>query len=352
MAKNTTPAKTPTTSIARSLRGLGLDQGSDFRVKGLYVGGERTGTYAVLYSRAANVLVAEHADRIERETEAAGFAFHVSLTYSEKGAVFADISNFGERTREDAPAGTVVVDLLADAAAELDAVAAEAPAAPVAEAEGALPWSPMAELIKGKSCCVCGSKSVAYANYRHQVFCFPCSEGQAPAAPVAEAETAARLAGAGTLVVGGVCWVPLGDGTGWTHTPAPGSDPYTVRWHGREPGTVHPSGYWLTGPLVDGGKLGAYLGKFELLVTANEVMADLPIIGRSYRVTTVSYRLGRRENIVLTATVIGLIKDFTDPWTQQRHPVGVRFRVVDGDTLVTSYHSGSVADFTNTWIKN
>lgn len=100
-----TIAKTPTVAIARVLRGLGLKQGSDFRVKGKYEGTganrERIGTYVAIYSAAGEQTVADNADRIEEMVQQDGcFAFRVSIHRTPSGGVWTWIANFGKRTRE------------------------------------------------------------------------------------------------------------------------------------------------------------------------------------------------------------------------------------------------------------
>lgn len=102
-------ANTPTVAIARVLRGLGLKQGSDFRVKGQYQGTganrERIGTYVAVYSAHGDQVVADNADRIEELVQQdGGFAFRVSIHFTAGGRMWTWIANYGQRTRDQAPA--------------------------------------------------------------------------------------------------------------------------------------------------------------------------------------------------------------------------------------------------------
>lgn len=101
----TTTAKTPTVSVARVLRGLGLKQGKDFSCKGEYRGRgldrERVGTYVVIYNRDAEQVVADNADAIEQRTQQdGGFSFRVSIHRTPSGGFWTHIANFGQRVRE------------------------------------------------------------------------------------------------------------------------------------------------------------------------------------------------------------------------------------------------------------
>lgn len=100
MPKTLAPAKTPGVAIARALRGLGLKQGADFRVRGEYRNGERVGTSVTVNGPAANQLVADHADRIEQLVAAAGFHFNVSIHFTPSGMVWVHVANYGQRTRQ------------------------------------------------------------------------------------------------------------------------------------------------------------------------------------------------------------------------------------------------------------
>lgn len=100
MAKTLAPAKTPGVAVARVLRGLGLKQGRDFRVKGEYKSGERIGTNAVITGTAANQVVADNADAIEQQAAEAGFQFRVSIYFTPSGSVWVWVSNTGKRTRQ------------------------------------------------------------------------------------------------------------------------------------------------------------------------------------------------------------------------------------------------------------
>jgi hypothetical protein len=100
------PAKTPTVAIARILRDMGLKQGlhGDFAVRGYSERGERLGTMVVLYTRAANILIDERADEIERLSEESGWVFRVSTRYHHvSGAAYPDLCNFGKRVRRTRP---------------------------------------------------------------------------------------------------------------------------------------------------------------------------------------------------------------------------------------------------------
>lgn len=112
MARTIATAKTPTVAVARVLRGLGLVQGTDFKVAGEYRGSglnrERVGTYVVIYNAAADKVVADNADAIEAATLAdGGFAFRVSIHYTSGGRLWTHVANFGQRTREERPADAV-----------------------------------------------------------------------------------------------------------------------------------------------------------------------------------------------------------------------------------------------------
>ena len=100
MTKTLAPAKTPGVAIARVLRGLGLKQGSDFRVKGEYKGGERIGTRVAAFSRTATQTVADNADSIEQLAAEAGYHFNVSVYFTPSGTVWVHVANYGQRTRQ------------------------------------------------------------------------------------------------------------------------------------------------------------------------------------------------------------------------------------------------------------
>ena len=172
---------TPTVVIARILRGYGLKQGADFRVKGFYSRNERIGTFVVLYTRAANELVTQYADAIEAAAEAAGCNFHVSISYSGSGSEFADIANFGERTREVSPAAIGAGDeqcppviVAVDETAEVLSVAT-----PTTRADQVVPLM----VPKVVMCEVCGKSPIAYRNYLNQGFCWPCADGERLGSP-------------------------------------------------------------------------------------------------------------------------------------------------------------------------
>ncbi|MFD9596797.1 hypothetical protein ACFWA9_29170 [Kitasatospora sp. NPDC059973] len=96
---------TPSEALARALKRLGLTQGrgEDFRVTGFYRNGERRHTYALVLSRRAEELIAEHADRIEAELAAGPYPFRVSVRHI-NGRPIPSVSNSaGERVRETAP---------------------------------------------------------------------------------------------------------------------------------------------------------------------------------------------------------------------------------------------------------
>lgn len=100
MPKILAPAKTPGVAIARVLRGLGLKQGSDFRVKGEYKNGERTGTRVVVLGRSVNQTVADNANLIEQQAAEAGFPFNVSVYFTPSGIMWVHVANYGKRTRQ------------------------------------------------------------------------------------------------------------------------------------------------------------------------------------------------------------------------------------------------------------
>lgn len=119
----TTTAKTPTVAIARVLRSFGLKQGTDFRVKGEYKGRgldrERVGTYVVIYTSHGDHIVAQHADAIEDLVKQdGGFAFRVSVHYTSNGRRWTWIANYGQRTRDEAPAATLGRDDASQAPSE------------------------------------------------------------------------------------------------------------------------------------------------------------------------------------------------------------------------------------------
>jgi hypothetical protein len=101
MAKTPAPAKTPGVAIARALRGLGLKQGTDFRVKGVYSNGERTGTRVAVYGTDANAVVANHADAIEEAVKAdGGWTMQVSIFFAPGGAMWVGVDNYNTRVRQ------------------------------------------------------------------------------------------------------------------------------------------------------------------------------------------------------------------------------------------------------------
>ncbi|MFI9418045.1 DUF3560 domain-containing protein [Streptomyces werraensis] len=105
----TTPAKTPSTAIARALRRLGLTQGKgkDFRVEGEYnEARERVATRVLLLTRHADETVAARADDIEQWTsEDGGWSFTVCVRYSDSGRPHCTISNGPvDKIREQPPA--------------------------------------------------------------------------------------------------------------------------------------------------------------------------------------------------------------------------------------------------------
>lgn len=70
---------TPTATVARALRALGLVQGLDFRVTGVYVNGERTGTLAVVFGPEACAKVAGNADQVVADCANYGHTFRVKV---------------------------------------------------------------------------------------------------------------------------------------------------------------------------------------------------------------------------------------------------------------------------------
>lgn len=100
---------THTTAIARVLRGLGLKQGADFRVRGEYVRGERRGTAVVALNRNAEAVIAGNARHIESATDEMDRPFRVNIYNTPSGGFFT-ITNSGTGPGHR-PAG--VIDLLA-----------------------------------------------------------------------------------------------------------------------------------------------------------------------------------------------------------------------------------------------
>jgi hypothetical protein len=100
----------PSTAIARVLRGLGLKQGTDFRVKGQYQGRgadrERIGTYVAVMTKEADQAVADNADRIEQLAAESGNSFRVSIHFTAGGRMWTWVANYGQRTRDTAPVTT------------------------------------------------------------------------------------------------------------------------------------------------------------------------------------------------------------------------------------------------------
>ena len=89
-------AKTPTVAIARVLRGLGLVQGSDFRVVGA-----RTATHAIVLSRKADKVIADNADHIEELVKLdGGWVFRVNIHSTPGGHLWTRVSNYGRRIHE------------------------------------------------------------------------------------------------------------------------------------------------------------------------------------------------------------------------------------------------------------
>ncbi len=98
-------AKTPTVAIARVLRGLGLVQGADFRVKTKYKGSganrERIGTHVAVLSKEADQIIADNADFIEEMVKLdGGWVFNVSIHFTTGGRVWTWVANYGSRTRD------------------------------------------------------------------------------------------------------------------------------------------------------------------------------------------------------------------------------------------------------------
>lgn len=98
-------AKTPAVAIARILTDMGLKRGKgkDFSVLGFKRDGEPFGTMVVPFTRAANDLIDERADEIERLSNEAGFPFLVSTEYGVDGKTWPNLVNFGERVRSERP---------------------------------------------------------------------------------------------------------------------------------------------------------------------------------------------------------------------------------------------------------
>ena len=126
MTEKTAP-KTTWHAIARALRSVGLIQGTDFRVTGQYVNGERRYTFAYALTLAAERVMAENADAIETATEDMNMPFKVSVRYfdgRDQPCVRVDNGPL-PRVRETVPASTPE---------PADAPVAPTPRPPVAEA--------------------------------------------------------------------------------------------------------------------------------------------------------------------------------------------------------------------------
>jgi hypothetical protein len=102
------PAKTPTVLIARILRGLGLNQGRDFRVAGRYANGERRYSFVYTLNTAAERVLAGNADEIERLADEGNMPFTVSIRYypTSSGPCVSVHNGPQERVREAAPQAT------------------------------------------------------------------------------------------------------------------------------------------------------------------------------------------------------------------------------------------------------
>lgn len=90
---------TPSTIIGRLLRALGLTQGSDFIVRGDYANGERRCTYVSIRGRAAEEMIAPHAELINRVTVVAGYPFGAYQANLDGAFPFMVISNGWETHR-------------------------------------------------------------------------------------------------------------------------------------------------------------------------------------------------------------------------------------------------------------
>lgn len=106
-------AKTPTVAIARVLKGLGLIQGQDFRIKAKYKGTgasrQRIGTHVAVLSKDADQVIADNADHIEEAVQLDGgweFRVHVSIHYTAGGRMWTWVANYGSRIRDNAPVAT------------------------------------------------------------------------------------------------------------------------------------------------------------------------------------------------------------------------------------------------------
>jgi DNA-binding PadR family transcriptional regulator len=130
--KTLPPPKTPTVAIARVLRDLGLTQGpgNDFRMEGAYRNGERIGTYVLVLGRHAEEVIAEHADAIEAQAGAAGYAFRVSVHYPNGDRPMTNVANYGPRVRDTPPAAAAPAAAPSAAPAPAAAKPEPAPAPP------------------------------------------------------------------------------------------------------------------------------------------------------------------------------------------------------------------------------
>lgn len=101
----TAPPRTPTVALARELRRLGLAQGTDFRITGHYLRGERLFTYADLLNAHARQVIADNADALETALAAGPFPFTVTVRYFDSPNPWPTVSNsLGERIRDERPA--------------------------------------------------------------------------------------------------------------------------------------------------------------------------------------------------------------------------------------------------------
>lgn len=90
-------------------------------------------------------------------------------------------------------------------------------------------------------------------------------------------------------------------------------------------------------------------------LTAADVKREQPaydpeqLIGRIFFKSATHHRNGFPEGYRLTVHVEGLVAGFTDPWTHDRHDVGVRFTILDESRGWRTYHVLSLADFRKHW---
>ncbi|MFI6495979.1 hypothetical protein [Nonomuraea typhae] len=159
-------AKTPSTAIARVLRALGLTQGQDFSLYGLYNDvtkngvrtRERYATAVSLRTPKAESAVWEHAEKIEQGTHAEGWGFVIRLRKTDKDNMYSFVSNFGTSNVAEVRAASQAI---AAAAQGLDE---DLPTEP--------PTAPESGVIE---CACCGMPHMS-ADIRKPSYCEACAD--------------------------------------------------------------------------------------------------------------------------------------------------------------------------------